>query len=66
MFRPKALLQYLDSMKATREMPIEIVMPGHGDPVVDHVSLIDERLRMHRRRAKRIAGMLEERATDRV
>jgi glyoxylase-like metal-dependent hydrolase (beta-lactamase superfamily II) len=57
--RPKALLQYLDSMKATREMPIQIVMPGHGDPVVDHVALIDERLRMHRRRAHRIAGMLE-------
>ncbi|HEY1521379.1 MAG TPA: MBL fold metallo-hydrolase [Solirubrobacteraceae bacterium] len=57
--RPKALLQYLDSMRATREMPIQIVMPGHGDPVVDHVSLIDERLRMHRRRAQRIAGMLE-------
>jgi hypothetical protein len=40
-------------------MPIQIVMPGHGDPVVDHISLIDERLRMHRRRAQRIAGMLE-------
>jgi glyoxylase-like metal-dependent hydrolase (beta-lactamase superfamily II) len=58
--RPKALLQYLDSMKATRELPIRMVMPGHGDPVVDHVALIDERLRMHARRAKRIAGMLAE------
>jgi glyoxylase-like metal-dependent hydrolase (beta-lactamase superfamily II) len=57
--RPKALLQYLDSLKATRGMPIELVMPGHGDPIVEHVSLIDERLRMHRRRAQRIAGMLE-------
>jgi glyoxylase-like metal-dependent hydrolase (beta-lactamase superfamily II) len=57
--RPKALLQYLDSMKATKEMPIQIVMPGHGGPVTDHVSLIDERLRMHRRRAEKIARMLE-------
>jgi glyoxylase-like metal-dependent hydrolase (beta-lactamase superfamily II) len=58
--RPKALLQYLDSLKATRTLPIELVMPGHGDPIVDHVSLIDERLRMHRRRAQRIAGMLQD------
>jgi glyoxylase-like metal-dependent hydrolase (beta-lactamase superfamily II) len=58
--RPKALLQYLDSLTATREMPIGLVMPGHGDPIVDHVSLIDERLRMHRRRAERIAGMLQD------
>lgn len=57
--RPKALLQYMDSMNATREMPIQIVMPGHGDPVLDHVGLIDERLRMHHKRARRIAGMLE-------
>ena len=58
--RPKALLQYLDSMRATREMPVQMVMPGHGDPVLDHVELIDERLRMHDRRARRIAGMLAE------
>ena len=57
--RPKALLQYLDSMLLTQEMPIEIVLGGHGDPIVDHVAVIDERLRMHRRRAQRIAGMLE-------
>jgi glyoxylase-like metal-dependent hydrolase (beta-lactamase superfamily II) len=57
--RPQALLQYLQSLEATRDMPIEIVMPGHGDPVLDHVALIDERLLMHRRRAGRIAGMLE-------
>ena len=58
--RPRALLRYLESLRATREMPVEIVLPGHGDPVLDHVALIDERLRMHRRRAEKIAGMLEE------
>jgi glyoxylase-like metal-dependent hydrolase (beta-lactamase superfamily II) len=57
--RPKSLLQYLDSLQATRRMPIGIVLPGHGDPIVDHVSLIDERLRLHRRRARKIARLLE-------
>ena len=28
-------------------MDLEVVYPGHGDPVTDHRALIDERLRMH-------------------
>ena len=31
---------------------------GHGNPIVDHVSLIDERLRMHDRRARKMLGLL--------
>jgi glyoxylase-like metal-dependent hydrolase (beta-lactamase superfamily II) len=57
--RPRSLLQYLDSLQATRDMPIAIVLPGHGDPILDHIPLIDERLRMHGRRAQKIARMLE-------
>jgi glyoxylase-like metal-dependent hydrolase (beta-lactamase superfamily II) len=52
--RPRALLQYMDSMRVTRELPGRLVLPGHGDPILDHVELIDDRLRMHRRRADRI------------
>jgi glyoxylase-like metal-dependent hydrolase (beta-lactamase superfamily II) len=57
--RPQALLQYMESMRATREMPARLVMPGHGDPILDHGELIDERLRMHRRRAERIHQILD-------
>jgi glyoxylase-like metal-dependent hydrolase (beta-lactamase superfamily II) len=57
--RPRALLTYMDSMRATRELAAEIVLPGHGDPVFDHVALIDERFRMHDRRAGKILSMLE-------
>ncbi|HTX10025.1 MAG TPA: MBL fold metallo-hydrolase [Solirubrobacteraceae bacterium] len=57
--RPRALLQYMESMRATREMPARLVMPGHGDPILDHAELIDERLRMHRRRAERIHQILD-------
>jgi glyoxylase-like metal-dependent hydrolase (beta-lactamase superfamily II) len=59
--RPQALLQYIDSMRATRELPARLVLPGHGDPILDHVELIDERLRMHRRRAARIHQLLGDR-----
>jgi len=59
--RPRALIQYIASMRATRELPLKLVLPGHGDPVTDHVALIDERLRMHERRARKLLGMLADR-----
>jgi glyoxylase-like metal-dependent hydrolase (beta-lactamase superfamily II) len=57
--RPQALVAYMESMRATRELPAELVLAGHGEPFTDHVSLIDDRLQMHRRRADKILGMLD-------
>jgi glyoxylase-like metal-dependent hydrolase (beta-lactamase superfamily II) len=59
--RPQALVTYLDSLRATREMDVELVLPGHGDPVTDHRALIDERFALHRRRADKIQRLLAER-----
>ena len=59
--RTQALVTYIESMRATREMPAEIVLPGHGDPVVDHVVLIDERLAKHDRRKEKILKLIAER-----
>ncbi len=60
--RPRTLPAYLDSLRATRAMEgVDVVLPGHGDPVEDPVGLIDERLRGHGRRAEKIARLLEER-----
>ena len=56
---PDALVGYIASMRATRELAAELVLPGHGDPVLDHARLIDERLRMHERRARKLLRMLE-------
>jgi glyoxylase-like metal-dependent hydrolase (beta-lactamase superfamily II) len=57
--RPHALLRYMASMRATRELPAEVVLTGHGEPVLDHAALIDERFRMHQRRARKLLAMLE-------
>jgi glyoxylase-like metal-dependent hydrolase (beta-lactamase superfamily II) len=57
--RPQALLQYIESMRTTRELPARLVLSGHGDPILEHALLIDERLRMHRRRAARIHQILD-------
>jgi len=58
--RPRALMTYMESLRATRAMPIETVLPGHGEPVTDHVKLIDERFALHERRAAKIGGVIAE------
>jgi glyoxylase-like metal-dependent hydrolase (beta-lactamase superfamily II) len=57
--RPKALLRYLESLRATQAMDdVDVVFPGHGDPVTGHAELIEQRFRMHDRRAAKIHGLL--------
>ena len=56
--RPHALVDYIASLKATRAMEISTVLPGHGEPIDDHVTLIDERLRLHDRRADKLARLI--------
>ena len=60
--RPQALVTYMESLKKTREMDLDLVLPGHGDPVTDHRALIDQRFEMHARRAEKIYGLIEERS----
>ncbi len=58
--RPQALVTYIASLLKTRELPAELVLPGHGDPITDHVALIDERLAMHERRAEKLRELIAE------
>jgi glyoxylase-like metal-dependent hydrolase (beta-lactamase superfamily II) len=51
---------YMESLRATRAMPIDTVLPGHGEPFGGHAALIDDRFAMHERRADKIAGLLDE------
>jgi hypothetical protein len=41
-------------------MQVDLVLPGHGDPIADHRALIDQRLAFHRRRADKVHRLLEE------
>jgi len=59
--RPQALVSYLESLAKTRDMELDLVLPGHGEPIEDHRSLIDERLMLHRRRADRFHRLIAER-----
>jgi glyoxylase-like metal-dependent hydrolase (beta-lactamase superfamily II) len=57
--RPRALVNYVESMRKTRAMPAELVLSGHGDPITNHVALIDERFSFHESRAAKIQGLIE-------
>lgn len=59
--RPQALVTYLASLERTRAMELELVLGGHGAPITDHAALIEERLRLHERRAERIHRLIAER-----
>ncbi len=58
--RPQALLTYMESLRRTRALPAEIVLPGHGEPVSEHAQLIDSRLAMHERRAEKLLRLIAE------
>jgi glyoxylase-like metal-dependent hydrolase (beta-lactamase superfamily II) len=56
--RPTPLIQYAESLRATREMDVNLVLTGHGEPVTDHVGLIEGRLHDHGRRARKIMKLI--------
>ena len=59
--REQALVTYIESLRKTREMPADFVLSGHGEPITDHVALIDERLEKTERRKEKIHGLIAER-----
>jgi glyoxylase-like metal-dependent hydrolase (beta-lactamase superfamily II) len=59
--RTQALVTYLESLKLTRELPAELVLAGHGEPITDHRTLIDERFALHQRRARKLYRLIAER-----
>lgn len=59
--RPRALLAYIESMRRTRELGAEIVLAGHGDPITEPAALIDKRIAMHDRRARKLAELISRR-----
>ena len=59
--RTQALVTYIESLQKTREMPAEIVLPGHGEPITEHAGLIDSRMNGYDRRKEKIHRLIAER-----
>ncbi len=47
-------------MGKTREMPAEIVLSGHGEPITEHAALVDSRIASHERRKEKIYRLIAE------
>ena len=58
--RSRALETYMGSLARTREMDLDVVLPGHGDPFTGHAELIDSHFSLHRRRAEKVYGLIAE------
>lgn len=58
--RTQALASYIESLRRTRELPAALVLSGHGEPITDHVALIDERLAKTERRKRKIFDLIRE------
>lgn len=56
--RMRSLPLYLDSLRRTAALDVDVLLPGHGNPVESHRALVDERLDFHERRKERIFGGL--------
>lgn len=57
--RPRALVDYVASMKKTAQMNIRLALPAHGAPIDDVRALIEARLAFHRARLDHIAQQLD-------
>ena len=58
----KALVEYVRSAKRVRELPVQLVAPGHADPFSGHVEIIDRLLSFYDKRQSRLLDLLRQRA----
>jgi glyoxylase-like metal-dependent hydrolase (beta-lactamase superfamily II) len=56
--RPPTLPTYLDSLRQTAALELDLVHPGHGAPIPDHAPLIESRLAKQQERTTRVSAAL--------
>jgi glyoxylase-like metal-dependent hydrolase (beta-lactamase superfamily II) len=56
--RPRARVEYLESLRRTAAMPLTRLYTGHGNDVTDHAELVVRRLAEHDARCRRILAAL--------
>lgn len=57
--RRRTLPQYLDGLRRTAAMELDILLPGHGHEIRDHRLLISDRLEFHERRLALVAASVD-------
>lgn len=56
----KALLAYVESARRARDLPAEVIAPGHAEPFSGHREIIDRLLGFYEKRQQRILALLNE------
>ena len=56
--RPRALVEYIASMRKTAQLDVRMALPAHGEPIYDPRALVDARLAFHRSRLDHIEEQL--------
>ena len=62
--RPRARVEYLESLRQTAAMPLTRLHTGHGDDITAHAELVRRRLADHERRCERIVEAMHEGRTN--
>lgn len=57
--RPRARVEYLDSLGLTAAMPLDRLLSGHGEAITGHADLVELRFGEHQRRCERILAVLQ-------
>lgn len=57
--RWRSLIQYLSSIQRIFELDLDLVLPGHGGPIVDHRKLIFELVKFYQDRQNLLLEILE-------
>jgi glyoxylase-like metal-dependent hydrolase (beta-lactamase superfamily II) len=58
-----ALAQYLEALRLTADLPLELLLTGHGPVIRDHRRLIAERLAFHEERLGHVAALVDDGGT---
>ncbi|MFW3147179.1 MAG: MBL fold metallo-hydrolase [Thermoplasmatota archaeon] len=53
------LSTYVSSLLKTRKMEVELTLPGHGSPILDHRKRIDELIHHHGERAQEVLDIID-------
>jgi glyoxylase-like metal-dependent hydrolase (beta-lactamase superfamily II) len=56
--RRRSMLQYLRSLRLTRELDVDTLYTGHGPTITEYRRLIEERWAFHRKRLQRIQELV--------
>jgi glyoxylase-like metal-dependent hydrolase (beta-lactamase superfamily II) len=58
--RPQPLVTYMASLRETQADPLRMVLSGHGEPVEDHRTLIDDRFVHYEKRRDNLERLIRE------